>query len=91
MCKNVRGFGMESENGEKGLENLLGIAVFSPDGSRFSVMNFLHIFVRDKEKENLYAKELFDYAIDQFRHRGNWQCTETCMIYHVNSDFSHKV
>ncbi|MGN0412335.1 MAG: hypothetical protein ACI4FV_04805 [Lachnospiraceae bacterium] len=60
-------FGMESENGGKGLENLLGIAVFSPDGSRFSVMNFLHISVRDKEKENLYAKELFDYAMDQFR------------------------
>ena len=45
-------FGLEAENEKKRIENLLGIVVFSPDNNRFSVMNLLHISIRDKEKEN---------------------------------------
>ena len=45
-------FGLEAENEKKRIENLLGIVVFSPDNNRFSVMNLLHISIRDKEIEN---------------------------------------
>lgn len=60
-------FGMESDDEKKGMENLLGILVFSADSSRFSVVNLLHISIREKDKEMEYAKELFDYAVSRFR------------------------
>lgn len=58
---------IEAKDRKTNIENLLGIAVFVADKSRFSIMNLLHICICDEEKENEYAKELFAYVKEQFQ------------------------